>query len=220
MWSSWSAPTECYYIGDPEIGERDRRRFCMHGSFGYACPYERRLQTSPCQVCDIEITRPRIYVRRAQVTLRVSMETNIEWSDDLNDPNSAAYQAHLASLQADLVSNANLGEGQSLVVTGLSLCPPAGCSGRRRRDDGSDVTFADVDISADCDESTEGNCQGVSEDVTNTANTLCTGNNCEILETSVNPAVEDKEEKSAAPNSLISLYLATLCIASLLVFIH
>lgn len=148
-WSDWGPPTECYFIGDPEIGERDRTRYCMNGNFGLDCPFERRVQTSPCKVCDESITRPRVYVRRAEVTLRVSLATDLEWDPAFADPDSQAYLDALAQVQSEL-DGADLEEGQTAVVTGLSLCPASGC--RRRRDDGEgDTVHADVDVVTTCE---------------------------------------------------------------------
>ena len=121
----------------------------MNGNFGLDCPFERRVQTSPCKVCDESITRPRVYVRRAEVTLRVSLATDLEWDPAFADPDSPEYLAALAQVQSEL-DGADLEDGQTAVVTGLSLCPASGC--RRRRDEGEgDTVYAEVDVVTPCE---------------------------------------------------------------------
>jgi len=214
MWSSWSAPTECYYIGDPETGERDRTRYCKFGLIGsLSCPFERRIQTSPCQVCDISITRPRVYVRRASVTLRVSMKTSITWEDEMSNPDSDLAKEKMAMLQEELNKNAALTAGQTINVVGLKLCPPSGCD-RRKREAEKGHCYADVEITDDCDDAEEGDCEDTLNVLAETKSALCEDGQCEVIESEVTnnekPKNKSKDSGASQLSYLLSLFTVSL----------
>ena len=130
----------------------------------YFCPFDRRVQTGPCKVCDTELTRPREHVmRRVTVTLLASVALNVDWDPDFLDPNSDAYIDTLATLSGVLPDNA--------IVTGLALHPPTGRSSRDvyihpecEADPSSCEVSADVEVTAEAEVETDGD-EATEEDV-------------------------------------------------------
>jgi len=150
-----------------------------------------------------------VYVRRAEVTLRVSLATDLEWDPAFADPNSEEYLAALAQVQSELDS-ADLEDGQTAVVTGLSLCPASGC--RRRRDAEGNTVHADVDLVTTCasDECTE---DDVAE-AQNAADSL----GAVTLQAEVNQYRGDNDNNDNKKGSSAKLVCSLLLFATLLFF--